>query len=142
MKRGTLKKQSKQSLSKIQRDLWPLCRALVERRDANKHGEVFCYTCYSGPLVGANKQLGHGPWPKSVLGAFLKYDLRVLRFQCFKCNIHHGGAGAEFYKRLKEELGDTSMAQLEADRRVSVKALKHYTGLLDLYRSLLGNDPT
>lgn len=140
MKRTALKKQSKQSLSKIQRDLWVLCRALVERRDANKHGEVFCYTCYSGPLLGANKQLGHGPWPKSVLGAFLKYDLRVLRFQCFKCNIYGGGMGAEFYKRLKKELGNASMTQLEADRRISVKALKHYGGLMELYRDLLGNE--
>lgn len=136
MKRGTLKKQSKQSVSKLQRDLWPLCRMLVERRDVNKYGEIFCYTCYSGPLVGANKQLGHGPWPKSTLGAFLKYDLRCLHYQCMRCNVHGGGMGAEYYKRLKQELGEASMTQLEADRRISVKAEKHYLGLLSLYKDL------
>jgi len=136
MKRTRLKRKSKSDIRKIQDELWELCRALCQRRDENKHGEVFCYTCRAGPLMGSNKQLGHGPWPKSTLGAFLKYDLRVLHWQDARCNLFNGGMGAEYYKRLKEELGDASFAQLEADRRVSVKAEKHYLGLLDLYRQL------
>ncbi len=130
----TLRKKSRQSLSKIQRAIWPLCRALVERRDADKDGNVFCYTCDAGPLVGANKQLGHIPWPKAVLGAFLKYDERVLAFQCFRCNIHFGGMGAEAYKRLKAQHGQRWINQLEKDRRVTVKAIDHYGRLLEQYR--------
>lgn len=131
-----MKKKSKQPLSKIQRDLWVVCKILVEQRDARKDGTIDCYTCPQTNLVGSNKQLGHGPWPKSVLSAFLKYDLRVLKFQCFRCNIHGGGMGAEFYKRLTQELGAKGMAQLERDRRVTVKAYDYYLKLLETYKTL------
>lgn len=140
MRKTPLKRKSKSNIRKIQDELWKLCRELCQRRDENKYGEVFCYTCFAGPLTGSNKQLGHGPWPKSTLGAFLKYDLRVLHWQDARCNLFMGGMGAEFYKRLKKELGNASMTQLEADRRISVKALKHYGGLMELYRDLLGNE--
>lgn len=44
--------------------------------------------------------------------------------------------GADFYKRLKEEMGDISMAQLEADRQITVKAYDHYLQLLEVYKTL------
>lgn len=79
---------------------------------------------------------GHVPWPKSVLGAFLKYDLRVLRIQCFTCNIHRGGMGAEAYKKMLKEIGKKEMAKLEKDRLKIIKAKDHYTKLLSEYEKL------
>lgn len=70
-------------------------------------------------------------WPKASLGAYLKYDMRVLRPQCFRCNIHLGGQGAIFYRKMLEEIGEEAMAQLIRDRNVSVKAMSHYTTLLE-----------
>lgn len=75
-------------------------------------------------------------WPKASLGAYLKYDLRLLRPQCYLCNIHHGGQGAMFYARMLKEIGPQEMAKLQADRRVSVKALPHYLELIEKYKQL------
>lgn len=123
-----MRKKSKSPLSKIQRDLWEECRRIANVRYKND-----CYTCGATNLQGSNKQLGHGPWPKAALGARLRYDLRVLRWQCMRCNQFMGGMGAEFYKRLLAEIGEEKMRQLEQDKNVSVKALDYYTQLLEEY---------
>lgn len=130
MKRGKLNKTSKQSISKIQRLLWQECR-----RVADILYKPDCYTCPAKNLTGANKQLGHVPYPKSTLGAKLKYDMRVLRWQCFACNIHKGGMGAEAYKKMLKEEGQAYMEQLERERNETVKAHDYYLQLLETYRS-------
>jgi hypothetical protein len=67
----------------------------------------------------------------------LKYDLRVLRLQCYRCNIHFGGMGAVFYVRMLEEIGPEAMSKLDRDRQVSVKAYDHYVKLLGEYTEIL-----
>lgn len=130
MKKTKLKKQSKQPISKIQRDIWQECRRIADKWYVNN-----CYTCGAKNLQGANKQLGH-MWAKASLGAYMKYDLRVLRWQCMRCNQFLGGMGAEFYKKMLREEGQAYMDKLEQDRQVTVKAYNHYTTLLDYYRSV------
>jgi Zn-finger protein len=130
MKRTKLKKVSKKPISKIQRDLWVECKRIASflyKKD--------CYTCPAKNLVGKNCQLGHVPYPKSTLGANLKYDMRVLRWQCMRCNIHGGGQGAEAYKRMLKEEGKAYMDKLEADRQKTVKAYDFYTQLLEEYKT-------
>ena len=131
MKRGKLRKESKQPISKIQKLLWQECR-----RIAGLWYKKDCYTCPAKNLQGNNCQLGHVPYPKSVLGANLKYDMRVLRWQCFACNIHRGGAGAEAYKKMLREEGQSFMDLLEQERQKTVKAIDHYTELLEYYRNI------
>ncbi|HEY4832762.1 MAG TPA: recombination protein NinG [Waddliaceae bacterium] len=118
-------------MSVLQRKLWQLCREICKVNYPNS-----CYTCSQTGLTGANFQLGH-LWPKAALGAFLKYDMRVIRWQCFRCNIHLGGNGAVFYERMLQEIGPEKMAQLQKDRQVTVKSYDHYTKLLDDYTLLL-----
>ena len=96
-KKSPLKKKSPHTLAKLQRDIWKLLRAKIRLERGNK-----CYTCDQTGLVGSNWHIGH-LWAKASLGAYLKYDERVLRPQCYRCNIHFGGNGAEFYKRMLEE---------------------------------------
>lgn len=132
MKRGVLKKVSKQPISKIQKELWKECKRIVDEQFGTN-----CYTCPQKNLQGSNKQLGHVPWPKASLGAYLKYDLRVLRNQCFACNIHRGGMGAEAYKRMLREEGKTYMDKLEKDRQVTVKAYNFYIKLLAEYKTVI-----
>jgi len=130
LKRTKLKKVSKKPISKIQRELWKECRRVAEilyKKD--------CYTCKAKKLQGSNCQLGHVPYPKSTLGANLKYDMRVLRWQCFACNIHRGGQGAEAYKRMLKEEGNAYMEQLEKERQKTVKAYDHYLELLETYKT-------
>ena len=131
MKRTKLNKVGKQSISKIQKLLW-----IELRRVAGIVYKKDCYTCLAKNLQGSNCQLGHVPWAKSVLGALLKYDLRCVRWQCMRCNIHAGGQGAEAYKRMLREEGKAYMDQLEKDRQRLVKASSHYEELLEYYRSI------
>jgi hypothetical protein len=125
----------KTKVKKIQDELWQHCRRLVYNRD-NVDGLIDCYTCSAKNIEGSNRQLGHVPWPKSVLSAFLKYDLRCLKYQCYSCNINKGGMGAEAYKRLLKENGKVWMDNLEKDRQKSVKAIDQYNKLLKEYELL------
>jgi len=131
MKRTKLKKVSKMPISKLQREIWQLCREI-----ANIIYPSDCFTCPQKGLVGSNRQLGH-MWAKASLGAFLKYDLRILRWQCFSCNIHKGGMGADFYKRLLDEQGGEFMELLEKDRNKIVNAYDYYLELRDRYKKYL-----
>lgn len=132
MKKSSLKKKSKFSQAKLERELWQLCRQIAFKRSKLSFNAVYCFTCGNGPLEGPNRQLGHFI-PKSVCGAYLKYDLRNLRFQCFRCNINAGGNGAEFYKRLVEKEGQEYVDTLFNDKQKIVKAVDRYLELKLLY---------
>lgn len=132
LKRGTLKKKSKQKISTIQNKLWEIVKEIIRK----KHGNV-CYTCRQTGLSGSNWQTGH-MWAKASVGAWLKYDLRILRPQCAICNLFHGGRGADFYARMLREIGEEKMAELQKDRQVIVpNAYDHYIGLIKEYKKLL-----
>lgn len=132
MKRTKLRRKSKSPLRKLEDELWQECKRIVDEQFGTN-----CYTCQANNLQGQNKQLGHVPWPKASLGAFLKYDIRVLRNQCFSCNIHRGGMGAEAYKRMLKEEGKEFMKKLEADRNITVKSADHYKYLLEEYKLIV-----
>lgn len=125
-----MKKESKQPISKIQRLLWLECKRIV--REQFEHT---CYTCGARNLQGSNLQTGH-LWAKASLGAYLKYDLRVLRPQCLVCNIHRGGMGADFYKKMLKIEGKDYMERLENDRQKTVKAYDYYSALLEEYKTI------
>lgn len=125
-----MRKQSKQPISLIQRKIWAECKRIVREQFVNT-----CYTCGARNLEGRNFHTGH-LWAKASLGAYLKYDLRVLRPQCYKCNIHHGGAGAEFYKNMLRIEGKNYMDRLEEDKKKSVKAYDFYLNLLEEYKTI------
>jgi hypothetical protein len=115
---------------KIEEKLWKECRRIIFKKYGNT-----CYTCGANNLEGANLQLGHCI-PRSVGGAFLRYDLRNLRPQCFRCNIHGGGCGAFFVRNLTEEIGKKAVDQMFKDKQKIVKAINHYSKLLKEYESL------
>ena len=125
-----MRKQSKQSISLLQRKIWQEVRRIILRDHPHN-----CYTCPAKNLEGQNLQVGH-LWAKASLGANLKYDLRVLRIQCFRCNINFGGNGAEFYSRMLHEKGKKYMDNLEYERRTTVKAHDWYIDLLEKYAKL------
>jgi hypothetical protein len=126
----SLKKKSKQPISLIQRKLWEQCKRIIRLLYPNT-----CYTCGATGLEGSNFQTGH-MWAKASLGAYLKYDLRVLRPQCMRCNLHQGGRGADFYKKMLDEIGTEEMEKLQDDRNITVKAYDHYVSLLETYKKL------
>lgn len=128
MKRSRLRKKSNSNFKKIEDELWKECKRIVDEQFGTN-----CFTCSAKNLQGRNKQLGH-MIPKATLGAALKYDIRLLRNQCFRCNIHGGGMGAEFYRKMMAEQGPTYMSVLMEDRKIVVKASEFYPKLLEEYK--------
>jgi len=128
-------KQSKQPISKLQRKLWELCKQITRKTHGNS-----CYTCTANSLTGSNWQTGH-MIPKATCGALLKYDLRVLRPQCFHCNINLGGQGAEFLRKMLVREGQEYVDKIFADKRLpsmsGKEAYSHYELLIAKYELIL-----
>lgn len=120
----------KLTVSKLQKLLWVECKRIIREKYGNT-----CYTCGAGGLEGSNWHTGH-MLAKGSLGAYLKYDLRVLRPQCYKCNIHHGGQGALFIEKMRRVEGDKYVDGILADRNILVKAYDFYLELLQKYKDL------
>jgi len=120
----------KSQIKKIQDKLWKECKRIT----LAKYGP-HCYTCDAQYLVGSNCQLGH-LIPSGACGAFLRYDLRNLRIQCMRCNIHLGGNGAEYLRRMIQEVGQENTDQLFKDKNKTVKAIDHYIKTLKEYEQL------
>ncbi len=79
-------------------------------------------------------------WAKASLGAYMKYDLRVLRPQCMTCNVWKGGMGADFYAKMLKEYGHVYMDRLSKDRNITVNAYDHYAKILNDYKSIQTKD--
>ena len=131
MKRTKIKRHSREPISKIQRKLWHLCKEITRKKYPH-----ICYTCGSKNLSGSNLQTGH-MIAKASLGAYLKYDLRLLRPQCARCNLWEGGQGALFITYMREREGDKYVDEILADRKVTVKAYDHYLSLITKYEKIL-----
>lgn len=116
MKKTPLKRKSKSKTKKLQDKLWNLCKEINRKEQPN-----VCYTCGAVGLSGSNWQTGH-MWAKASLSTHLKYDMRVLRSQCMRCNVHMGGMGADFYKNMVKEIGQEAMDELEKERNITIKA--------------------
>lgn len=133
MKRTKLKKVSKQKISVIQRKLWLLCKEITRKKYAN-----VCYTCGATGLAGSNWHTGH-MLAKASVGASLKYDLRVLRPQCYLCNIRHGGRGADFIENMRKIEGNEYVDAILKDRQKIIKAYDHYLQLIEEYKLLISD---
>ena len=111
----------KKTLAQVKIKIWEECKRIVRQRYKNDSGYWNCFTCDRVIDEPAKAQTGHF-LPSSTCGAFLRYDLRNLRIQCYNCNINQGGAGAEFYRRLVQEKGQEYVDQLFRDKHNNIKA--------------------
>lgn len=127
------KRRKKSQTTLIQEELWELCKTIIRTEYGNE-----CYTCRKKGLFGAGWHTGHFI-PKSTCGAFLKYDLRNLRPQCYYCNINLGGNGAIFYKRLVEEEGQKYVDKLFKDKEKVIEATPHYKKLIAKYKKKISS---
>lgn len=98
------------SVSKLKKQLEALQKQVVLKLYGND-----CYTCEAKDLQGSNCHLGHVPWPRTDLSIQAKFDYRYTRAQCFRDNIHLGGAGAKAYARMQAEGIDMIMLREYAD---------------------------
>ncbi len=131
-----MRKKSLQKISTIQNKIWEECKRIIRERYMKKgcSNTWTCYTCGRN-IRGANCHTGH-MIAKASLGAFLKYDLRLLRPQCYHCNINLGGMGAVFIEKMRKIEGDKYVDQILRDRNKTVKAYDYYLMLLEEYKKL------
>lgn len=130
MKRSPIRKKSKSAIKVVQDKLWDECKRIIKIRYGNT-----CYTC-GKEVTGSNRHTGH-MLAKASLGAYLKYDLRLLRPQCYHCNINLGGQGAVYIENMREIEGDAYVDGILRDRNVTVKAYDHYLKTLEEYKRLV-----
>lgn len=134
-----MKKTKRPSDKRLRFLLWELCKQITRKR----HG-YDCYTCDRTNLEGVDCHTGH-MWAKAALGHSLKYDLRILRPQCYRCNIKLGGMGAVFYRRMLNENGKKYMDGLEQEKieskRGLVKADWHwFVSKIEEYKKILSEE--
>lgn len=134
MKRTALRRKGKSPQAKLEEKLWDECKRIIREQYGNT-----CYTCGAKNLIGSNWHTGH-MWAKGSLHALMKYDLRILRPQCYNCNMNYGGMGAVFIKNMERIEGKAYVKMLEKDRQkdkqVTLKSFDHYTKLLEEYRTI------
>ncbi len=135
MRRTALKKKSKTKVSTLRNSLWDLCKLIIRKRYGNS-----CYTCHARDLTGSNWHTGHFV-PSAVGGAYLRYELRNLRPQCYNCNINLGGNGAEFYRRMVEREGQEYVDRIYSDKQAVVKAdALYYELMIERYTNIWQED--
>lgn len=120
-------KPKKVPIGKLQKQLWLECKRIIRKRYGNT-----CFTCGRTGLAGSNWHTGH-LLAKASVGAILKYDLRILRPQCYNCNINYGGNGAVFIENLRKKEGDEYVEKILQDRSKIINAYDHYLKLLEEY---------
>lgn len=120
-------KRKKNPNKALKTKLWELCKNLIRA----KYGNV-CYTCDQPGLSASNWHTGH-LIPRSVCGAYLKYDLRNLRPQCYNCNINRGGNGAEFYRRMVEREGQAYVDRIYLDKKIICNERDRVIQLIEEY---------
>lgn len=87
----------KSDRKKLEDKVWNECKRIIREAYPNE-----CFTCPATNLEGSNWQTGHGK-PKASLTVKYKYDIRNLRPQCMRCNLHMGGATDIFLARLERD---------------------------------------
>ena len=96
--------------AKLKKELWELCKQIIRKRYGNT-----CYTCGKTGLEGSSWQTGHFV-ASSICGVYLRWDIRNLRPQCFRCNISLVGNGAVFYRNLVALEGQAYVDTIFADK--------------------------
>lgn len=116
----------------LKKKLWELCKQIIRELYGNT-----CFTCNKVGLVGSDWHTGHFI-PSSTCGAYLRYDLRNLRPQCYHCNINLGGNGAIFYVAMVEDVGQAEVDQIFKDKQIVTQVNRaFYQELIDAYTPVL-----
>lgn len=123
----------KPSIKLVQKKLWEECKRIIKSKYPNT-----CYTCGASNLVGSNWQTGH-MIAKAFLKPYLKYDLRLLRPQCMRCNLRLGGLGAIFLLNMINEIGEDKVKDILKDMMVVIDkkdVYKFYEDLIEEYKKI------
>jgi len=133
MNKTTTAKEKAKLIKLLQEKIWIECRRITRERYPHT-----CYTCGAENLVGANLHTGHMIAKKFVKN-FLKYDLRILRPQCYYCNMKCGGNGALYYRNMIACEGQEYVDSIVADLGVKIPQKELYNFYTDLYNKYVAS---
>jgi hypothetical protein len=91
-------------LTKLKKDTWSWCSKYIRLKYADNNGYVACYTC--GTVMywqsGNQMQAGHGFGGR---GNSILFEEKILRPQCYSCNICKKGNYDVFHTKLEKQYG-------------------------------------
>ena len=135
----TSKVAKKVKLSTLKNKRWKLTSEYVRRSNADPHtGMSGCVTCRPGTPGRHYKELQAGHFIPQAQGNAVKWDLRNIHPQCYRCNINLGGNGAEYYPFMLERYGQEVIDELRflSNTTVKITASDHKEAIIELERLL------
>lgn len=121
----------KETVASLKKKVWKECVRIIRKRYGN-----ICYTC-GKHCEGSNQHTGH-MIAKGSLPLRYKFDLDLLRVQCYFCNVNCGGQGAYFVKRWEREGNNF----IELEKKIkqekpmgSIESFIFLTELLEQYKN-------
>lgn len=129
--------KTSKSTKSLKAKVWEECKRITRLRYVRPDGMWNCYTCDRLIDEPAKAHTGHFI-PSGNCGGFLRYNLDNLRIQDYFCNVNLGGNGAEYYKRMVEEVGQKSVDQIFRDKNKLIKLdCVYLQNLVDEYGSII-----
>lgn len=110
----------KTQLRKLKDQLWELCKELTRK--------VYGLNCYTCGHYSEHPHTGHFI-TDSICSTELSYDLKNLRPQCYRCNMHLSGNWISFEKRLIEEEGTEYINELKERNQKTKNSGRDSNGL-------------
>ena len=95
----------------LENKLWILCKEITRLKYINT-----CFTCPKEDLFGKELHTGHF-LKKRILPYEMKYDLRILRNQCSRCNLRGNGNEGLYAINLVKTEGVEYLLQIDSDVR-------------------------
>ena len=115
-----MKKKKDYKRSSYVRALDDVFSHYLRQKYADEYGYVRCYTC-DAILPWTEIQCGHY---YSRGAQATRWDEKDCRPQCYSCNVGKNGNYPVFAKRLRQEIGDDGMDELEALSHSTSKFLR------------------
>lgn len=98
--------------------LWKLTSEYIRRKNADDNGYAMCVTCGHRAHY---KSLQAGHFIPQAQGDAVRYDLRNIAPQCYRCNINLGGNGPEYYPYMEKTYGKEVIDELRYLSNQTVK---------------------
>lgn len=107
-----------QSISKLKKVLWELCKQIIRKTYRRADGTWQCYT--TGIILDEPAKCHTGHFiAKSICSTELAYDLKNLRIQSYRANIHLSGDTLQFEDNLIRDHGEEYVRELKSRNRAT-----------------------
>lgn len=113
---GGKKRPKQQSLTKLKKILWELCKQLIRKKYGNNNGTWVCYTSGRPIIDPRDAHTGHFIH-SSLCSVEMRYDLNNLRIQSYDQNINKNGNTLQFEENLIRDHGQEYVNDLKRRNR-------------------------